>query len=171
LADILKLDKIKLILTMFFVFLTRNADMGETDSLTCTSKDGKEVSVDFSEIEFTAVRSVGPGGQHVNKTSSAIQLRLNIESSSLPGFLKDKLRKMNDHRITEGGDILIKVQEERSQLRNREIATERLKELIEKALYTPKKRKKTRPTKASIEKRLKTKKVRSEIKKLRGKID
>jgi ribosome-associated protein len=145
--------------------------MGETDSLICTSKDGKEVSIDISEIEFTAVRSVGPGGQHVNKTSSAVQLRLNIETSSLPPFLKDKLLKMNDHRITEGGDILIKVQEERSQLRNRETAINRLKELIEKALYTPKKRKKTRPTKSSIEKRLKTKKVRSEIKKLRGKID
>ncbi len=145
--------------------------MGETDLLKCTSKDGKEVSIDLSEIEFSAVRSVGPGGQHVNKTSSAVQLRLNIETSSLPRFLKDKLQKTKDHRITESGDILIKVQEDRSQLKNRETAVSRLKELIEKALYTPKKRKKTRPTKASIEKRLKTKKVRSEIKKLRGKID
>ena len=76
--------------------------------ITIKNNQGREFSIPLSEIEFSAVRASGPGGQHVNKTSSAVLLRLNIESSSLPFFLKSKLFKMSDHRITSSGEIIIK---------------------------------------------------------------
>lgn len=130
--------------------------------------DGKEISIPVSEIELTAIRSEGPGGQHVNKTSSAVQLRFNITASTLPDEVKSKLLALRDHRVTASGDIIIKVQDERSLMRNKEIAFERLRELITKALIVRKKRKATRPTKSSVEKRLSSKKTRGNIKKLRG---
>ena len=139
--------------------------------ITITNNQGRKFSIELTEIEFSAVRSSGPGGQHVNKTSSAIVLRFDIESSSLPVFVKNKLLKMSDHRVTSNGEIVIKVMEDRSQIQNRETAIERLKDLLEKAAFVPKKRKPTKPTKGSIEKRLNLKKSRGELKKLRRKID
>jgi ribosome-associated protein len=128
------------------------------------------VSIPLAEIEFTMIRAEGPGGQHVNKTSSAIQLRFNIGASSLPDAVKQRLLAMRDHRITAAGEVVIKAQDERSLLRNKEEALDRLRELVARALIVPKKRKKTRPTKSSIEKRLNTKKNRSQVKKLRRSI-
>jgi len=125
------------------------------------------VYIPLAEIEFAMIRAEGPGGQHVNKTSSAIQLRFNIIASSLPDAVKQRLLAMRDHRITAGGEIIIKAQDERSLLRNKEEALDRLRELVARALIVPKKRKKTRPTKSSIEKRLSGKKKRGEVKKLR----
>ena len=139
--------------------------------ITIKNNQGREFSIDMNEIEFSAVRASGPGGQHVNKTSSAVVLRFDIESSSLPVFVKNKLLKMSDHRITSNGEVVIKVMEDRSQIQNRETAIERLKELLEKAAFIPKKRKKTKPTKKSVEKRIKSKKIRSEVKKMRGKFN
>lgn len=125
------------------------------------------ISIPLTEIEFTMIRAEGPGGQHVNKTSSAIQLRFNIGASSLPDAVKQRLLAMRDHRITAGGEIIIKAQDERSLLRNKEEALDRLRELVAKALIVPKKRKKTLPTKSSVEKRLTGKKRRGEVKRLR----
>jgi ribosome-associated protein len=139
--------------------------------ITITNNQGRKISIPMSELEFTAMRSTGPGGQHVNKTSSAVQLRFDVESSSLPLFVKSKLMMMSDHRITTGGEIVIKVMDDRSQILNRETAIERFKEIIIKAAFVPKRRKPTKPTKSSIEKRIKSKKIRSEVKKMRGKID
>ena len=134
------------------------------------NSQGKEVSFPESELEFTAIRAEGPGGQHVNKTSSAVMLRFNIDESSLPLYIKNRLKKLSDNHVTPGGEILIKVQDDRSQLRNRETAIERFKEIILKVLFVPKKRKKTKPTRGSVEKRLKSKKNRSNVKKMRGKV-
>jgi len=134
------------------------------------NSQGKEASIPESELEFTAIRAEGPGGQHVNKTSSAVMLRFNIDTSSLPLFIKNRLKNLQDSHVTPGGEILIKVQDDRSQLRNRETAIERFKEIILKVLFVPKKRKKTKPTRGSVEKRLKSKKNRSNVKKMRGKV-
>lgn len=131
---------------------------------------GRQASIPESELEFSAIRAEGPGGQHVNKTSSAVMLRFNIDDSSLPLYIKNRLKKLSDSHITPGGEILIKVQDDRSQIRNRETAVERFKEIIQRALFVPKKRRATKPTKGSVEKRLKSKKNRSNIKKMRGKV-
>ncbi len=136
--------------------------------ITITNNQGRKISIPMSELEFTAMRSEGPGGQHVNKTSSAVQLRFNIAASSLPEFVKAKLMVLNDHRITSHGEVIIKVTEDRSQIQNRETAIERFRELIIKAAFVPKRRKPTKPTKSSIEKRLNSKKIRSEVKKMRS---
>ncbi len=128
------------------------------------------LSIPLSEIEFSATRSEGPGGQHVNKTNSAIELRFDINVSTLPEEIKVKLLKMRSHLITEGGVVIIKAQENRSLHRNKEVALERLKELILLALVVKKKRFATKPTKASKEKRLEGKKTRGTTKKMRGKV-
>lgn len=143
----------------------------QSNTIECRNATGRVVTIPISEIELTAIRSEGPGGQHVNKTSSAIQLRFNIASSSLPEDVKAKLLALHDHRITDSGDIIIKVQDDRSMLRNRETAYERFRELIEKVLVIRKKRRPTKPTKSSIEKRLTSKKTRSFVKKMRGKVE
>jgi len=139
--------------------------------ITIKNNQGREFSIPLSEIEFSAVRASGPGGQHVNKTNSAVQLRFDIESSSLPFFLKTKLLNMSDHRITANGEVVIKVMEDRSQIQNKETAIGRLEELIKKAAFVQKKRKPTKPTKGSIQKRLNSKKSRGDLKKLRKKVD
>lgn len=133
-------------------------------------KINNNISIPLDEIELSAIRAEGPGGQHVNKTSSAIHLRFNIADSSLPQWVKEKLLKMSDHRITPSGDIIIKAQDNRSLLRNKESALERLKELLVKATIIQKKRRATKPTKSSVIKRLDSKKNRGKLKKSRGKI-
>ncbi len=119
------------------------------------------------EIEFEAIRSSGPGGQNVNKTSTAIHLRFDIPASSLPREVKQRLLATHDTRISKEGVIVIKAQEERSQTRNREQAILRLKQIIQAALKVPKRRVATKPKKSAVKKRLDTKTRRGQTKQLR----
>jgi ribosome-associated protein len=124
-----------------------------------------------AELEFSAMRSQGTGGQNVNKVASAIHLRFDIGASSLPEALKTRLFAHGDQRITADGVIVIKSQEHRNQEQNRTDAIERLEELLKLVAFTPKKRKKTQPTKGSQERRLVGKTKRGAVKKMRGKMD
>ena len=121
------------------------------------------------EVELTAVRSQGPGGQNVNKVSSAIQLRFDVGASSLPPELKERVLALRDHRLTKGGVVVIKSQEHRSQDMNRMAALLRLHDLLELAALVQKPRKATRPTRSSQVKRVESKVKRGQTKALRGK--
>ena len=127
------------------------------------------LSIDEGEIEVRAARASGPGGQHVNKTSTAIELRFDARRSpSLPNDVSIRLQKLAGSRLTLDGVIVIFAQRHRTQELNRQDALERLFELIRQAAVVPKKRRPTRPTKASKERRLESKKSRSGIKAGRG---
>jgi len=123
------------------------------------------------EIETSAIRSQGAGGQNVNKVASAIHLRFDIAASSLPERYKERLLQLSDHRITKDGVIVIKAQEYRSQEQNREEALNRLKELIRSAITLPKPRKPSKPTYRARKKRLDRKTKRGQLKALRGKVE
>ena len=121
------------------------------------------------ELELTAIKSQGPGGQNVNKVASAIQLRFDIHASSLPIDVKERLLSLRDHRITQSGWVVIKSQEHRSQDMNRMAALLRLHDLLALATVVQKKRKPTRPTRSSQLKRVESKVKRGQTKALRGK--
>ena len=129
-----------------------------------------QIAIPTSEIEISAVRSQGPGGQNVNKVSTASHLRFNIEESSLPEYIKKRLLMLGDKRITKEGVVVIKSQQYRSQEKNREEALRRLQELVRSVTVTPKKRKSTKPTPVSQKRRLDKKSRRGKIKELRRKI-
>jgi ribosome-associated protein len=129
-----------------------------------------KVTIPAREIEISAIRAQGAGGQNVNKVSSAIHLRYDIGASSIPDVFKQRLLKLNDQRITREGIVVIKAQQHRSQEKNREEALRRLQELIRSVAASPKKRKPTRPTRSSQKKRLDSKTKRGAVKLTRAKV-
>ena len=126
--------------------------------------------IDESEVKEEFIRASGPGGQHVNKASTAVQLRFNVDvSPGLPSDVKARLKALAGQRLTGEGDIIITSRDSRSREQNRQDALDKLVELITKAAHRPRARRKTKPTKGSKERRLKEKAVRGVVKKMRKK--
>jgi len=134
-------------------------------------KISNTVTLDENEVDISAIRASGSGGQKVNKVSAAIHLRFDIDASSLPETYKEKLLSLKDKRITKDGIVVIKSQQHRSQEQNRDKALERLVELIKSVNVVQKRRVPTKPTKGSVGRRLDSKKKQGSQKKLRGSVD
>lgn len=126
--------------------------------------------IDVNEVEFSAIRAQGPGGQNVNKVSNAVHVRFDIAASSLPEHIKERLLALRDSRITKDGVVVLKAQQSRSQEANKEDALRRLQELVDSVAVLPTVRRATRPTRSSQRKRLDGKTRDGERKQLRGKV-
>jgi ribosome-associated protein len=128
----------------------------------------RQISIDENELRFDFIRASGPGGQNVNKVSSAVQLRFDVTNSpSLPEEVRQRLAQIAANRINKDGVLILEASQFRTQEQNRQEAIDRLMELLRRAAHKPKPRKKTRPTAASVERRLQKKRRRSQTKRLR----
>ena len=134
-------------------------------------KISNQVSIPLAEVDIQAIRAQGAGGQNVNKVSSAIHLRFDINASSLPDIYKERLKELSDQRITSEGVIVIKAQRFRSQDKNRDDALGRLQDLIKGVAVTRKKRRPTKPSRNSQKKRVDRKTKHGQLKSLRGRVD
>lgn len=130
-----------------------------------------DISIDPADLQWQFVRASGPGGQHVNKTATAVQLRYDVAASTdLPAEVKRRLGAIAGQKLTDAGELVIDARSSRSQDRNRREAVERLVELLRRAAHKPRPRRKTRPTLSSVRRRLEDKRRRGEKKKLRKKV-